>query len=118
MTTKNLTIKQAARHLGKSEMWVRRMVHQAKLPHSRELVPGTEQVYRILIPIEALDARKTVTRTRRDDGRNKFTVYATPAEMKAFNEALKAAGIKVPVARANPPKSKKGHASKPSTEKA
>lgn len=97
------SIKEAAREFGLSECWVRRMVHQNKLAHRRVQV-GDTKVQRIEISREALEARASKSRSRRDDGRNKFTLYATPAEFAKLEKLLKEHSLATPVARANKPK--------------
>lgn len=98
-----LSIKAAAAEFGLSECWVRRMVHQGKLEHRRVQV-GDTKVTRIEIPRKALEARATGTRSRRADGRNKWVMYATPAELDAIQALLGDHDLAVPIARANPPK--------------
>lgn len=106
-TTKGyLTIKEAAAEFGLSTVWIRRMVHQGALEVIRVQV-GDTKVERIEIARKSIEARATGSKSRRDDGRNKFTLYATPDEFEKLTELLEANGIASPVARANPPKSKK-----------
>lgn len=104
-----LTIKEAAAEFGLSPVWIRRMVHQGKLEVIRVQV-GDSKVERIEIARKSIEVRALGSRTRRDDGRNKFTLYATPEEHTKLIELLAANGIEVPIARANPPKSQKDRA--------
>jgi hypothetical protein len=99
-----LSIKEAAVEFDLSECWIRRMVHQGKLPHKRVQV-GDTKVSRIEIPVSALKARASLSRSRREDGRNKFVLYATPAEYAQLQKLLSDADLATPIARANPPKS-------------
>lgn len=101
-----LTIKEAAAEFALSPVWIRRMVHQGKLDVIRVQV-GESKVERIEIARKSIEVRALGSKSRRDDGRNKFTLYATPEEFDALTAALAKAKLEVPVARANPPKSKK-----------
>jgi hypothetical protein len=98
-----LTIKEAAAEFDLSLAWVRRMVHQDKVEYRRVQV-GDTKVRRIEILRSSLEARQAGGRSRRDDGRGKFTLYATPEELVQVRAALEAAGIESPLQRANPRK--------------
>jgi excisionase family DNA binding protein len=102
-----LTIKEAAEEFGLSTVWIRRMVHQGKLETIRVKI-GETQVERIEIARKSIEVRASGSKSRRDDGRNKYVVYATPEEYQHLQETLEDAGLgDLPIARANPPKSKK-----------
>lgn len=106
MSQNYLTIKEASLEFGKSECWIRRMVHQGKLNDIKRVNVGDTKVKRIELSRAELSKRlSSNSRTQRKDGRNKFTLYATPSEIEALTQLLEANEIAVPIARSNPPKS-------------
>ena len=106
MKDKSLTIPQAAKYLGRNEHYVRKLVHEGKLP-SAQVTVGQTKVWRHEIPVAALDDRKAnVSRTSRDDGRTKQNLYTTPEELVTITKLFKEHKIEAPISRANPPKAK------------
>jgi hypothetical protein len=103
MSQQYLSIKEAASEFELSEAWVRRMVHKDLVSYKRVQV-GNTKVRRIEIERSSIEARVTGGRSRRDDGRGKYTLYATPEELEQIQAALEAAGIETPLQRANPRK--------------
>jgi hypothetical protein len=98
-----LTIKEASVEFGLSLAWVRRMCHKDLVEYRRVQV-GNTRVKRIEILRSSLESRVTQGRSRRDDGRGKFTLYCTPEELVKVREVLKESGIESPLRRANPRK--------------
>lgn len=74
---------------GHSDVYVRRAIAQGKLKATKERI-GDTKVERNVISQEDYDAwRASVnTRSRRDDGRNKFTAYMTPEEYDDLRQHL------------------------------
>jgi excisionase family DNA binding protein len=105
---KRYTIKQAAAALDLSEVYVRRMIQQGKLETVRTQVGDTE-VWRHEISESTLNEwRKSAgSRSSRSDGRTKFTLYATPDELKTIVELFKANKVQAPIERANKPEDTK-----------
>lgn len=101
-----LTIKEASEKYGLSTVWIRRMVHQNQLEVIRVKV-GDTNVERIEILETSIATRASGSKSRRDDGRNKFVLYATPEEYETLTALLAEHKLETPIARANPPKSKK-----------
>ncbi len=99
-----VTINEATVLYGLSPVWVRRMVHQEKVDFIRVQV-GDTKVQRIEILKTSLEGRQT--KAHRSDGRTKYTVYMTDAELSTLTELLDEAGLEVPIGRANPPKEQK-----------
>ncbi len=101
-----VTINEAVEVYNLSPVWIRRMVHQDKVDFIRVQV-GDTKVQRIEISKESLDARQSMSKSRRTDGRNKFNLYMTPEEESALIELLDENGIELPIGRANPSKAQK-----------
>ncbi|MCJ7483548.1 MAG: hypothetical protein MUO31_11335 [Thermodesulfovibrionales bacterium] len=106
----SFTIREAAHKLAVSEMYLRKMVLEGKLPTTHVAI--SDKVWRHEISQAALDAFKARTgnRSSRDDGRNKFVVYMTTAEEKTVRESLKTLKLEAVdklLGRANPSKATK-----------
>lgn len=88
------TIEETARKMNYSAKYVRSLIHAGKL--GSELLPISEgsAVRRHHITQEQIDTcLSNVTRkNKRDDGRNKYLLYATPVELKVTIQVLEAAG--------------------------
>jgi excisionase family DNA binding protein len=96
------TIKQAAQYVGKSAEYVRRAIHQGKILTTK--VEIANNTFRHEIAHEELMKWRASAEgggSRREDGRNKFTIYGTPSEMLALQALLKENGITLPLKRAN-----------------
>jgi hypothetical protein len=102
--SKSYSIKSAAAELNLSEVYIRRMIQQGKLPTVKAQV-GDSEVWRHEISAEVLEAwRKGASvHTVRTDGRSKFTLYATAAELAAIQQLLTANSIGAVVEKANKP---------------
>ena len=102
-----LTLKQAVAESGLSMIYIRRAINEGKLPATKEQI-GTTNVYRNVIKAEDFQAWRSSrsAKTRREDGRNKYTLYATPEELQKVEALLKDAELAVPLERAHQPKPK------------
>ncbi len=103
MNEKRYTIKAAAEALNLSEVYIRRMIHQKKLQTVKVAV--NESVWRHEIAESELNKwrKSTSTRTTREDGRNKYTLYANEAEFAQIQKLIASAKIGAIVERANKP---------------
>lgn len=109
-TKTSYSIREAARALEVSEMYLRKQVNVGKIPTTK--VQISENVWRHEISEKDLKAFKnrTSTRSSRDDGRNKFVVYLTHAEearLRALMKSNALTDVDKLLARANPSKSSK-----------
>lgn len=101
MATKNSTfgIKEAAAELGCDQQYVRKLIQKGKLEAS--LIPLKEgsstKKYQISAESVAKYREATKTRTNRPDGRNKFVMYLSAAELATFTAFCLEAGIPAPV---------------------
>jgi hypothetical protein len=86
------TIKQFCAATNLSEVYVRRMILTGKLDHTKEYIPGTN-IPRNLIPEEELARFQGKRSQRREDGRNRFVLHSTPAELKRIQEVMAKEGI-------------------------
>jgi excisionase family DNA binding protein len=108
MATKDLGIKEAAKWLGLSEVYIRRLISQNKLETYK--VSVSDGVWKHMIPeaeLNRLNSKHSSTRTMREDGRNKYTVYATEAELAKLQMITKEAKLGIIIERANKPEEAK-----------
>ena len=106
-----LTINQTCAKYELSAIWVRRMILKKILKGCiKEKIEG-QDTQRWLIPESEIIAHiKNNKRNRRDDGRNKFNLYATSSELSELKAILTKEGkdsLLSLISRANPPKSGK-----------
>ena len=89
------TIKSLAKKFGHSEVYIRRMITQGKLLTTKEKI--AKNTYRHIISTSDYNAWRasTVTRSKRVDNRNKFTIYLSPVEFKKLDTLLEAKMPKV-----------------------
>lgn len=82
------TIKSLSKKFGHSEVYIRRMITQGKLKTTKEKI--AKNTYRHKISTEDYNSWRasTVTRSKRDDNRNKFTFYLSPQEYKEVSKLL------------------------------
>ena len=105
MATKEmLTIKQVCAEYALSQVYVRRMIQKGKIKTTK--VKFNANQFKHIIAREEIEKWRATasTRARRADGRNKFTLYATPAERVILQNLLEEGKLELPVVRANPPK--------------
>ena len=99
---KKLSIKEVCSEFGLSEVYVRRMILKGKL--KSEKVEIAKNTYKHLIERdEVVRWRKTSQGrgSRRDDGRNKFTIYGTPDEISKLQKLLETNKLQTPIKRSN-----------------
>ena len=102
MINKSLSIKEAAVALNLSEVYLRRLISQDKL-HTKKIFIS-ENVFKHIIDKEdliALEAKHSSIRTQRNDGRNKYTLYANEAELAQLAKLTKEAHLEIIIERAN-----------------
>jgi len=102
MINKSLSIKEAAVELNLSEVYIRRLISQGKLHTNKIFI--SELVFKHVIDKEdliALDQKHTSIRTMRNDGRNKYTLYARLDELALIEKYIKSINSGVIVERSN-----------------
>jgi hypothetical protein len=107
-SSKTYSIKAAANKLNLSEVYIRRLISQDKLETNKVYI--STQVWRHEITEEALlalEAKHTQTRTMRNDGRNKYTVYANAAEFAKLTQIAKVDLPSMIIEKANKPQDTK-----------
>lgn len=108
MATKTYSIKAAASALGLSEVYIRRMIQHGKLATTKVQVGDTEVWRHEIAEAELNKWRKSSsTRTQREDGRNKFVMYATSDELAKIQKLLAANNVHAVIERANKPEETK-----------
>ena len=102
-----LTLKQAVALSNLSMIYIRRAINEGKLPAVKVQI-GSTNVYRNEIKVADFEAWRAnkATKTRREDGRNKFTLYATPAELAKLQKLIVEQKLEIPLERAHQPKPK------------
>ena len=102
MAEEELTIKEAAKFLGKVDGYIRMLIREGKLDAHRETI-GESAVWRwMLNKSDLIEWQETATHSLREDGRNKWLLYATTPEQVLAAAALKKAGLgHLPFMRAN-----------------
>jgi len=89
----DLTIPEAALYTGFSEPYVRSLIRDQKLPSTlRPINPGSG-IHAHYISLDDLTTflENSRRRTRRNDSRNKYILYATPVELDETLRVLRAA---------------------------
>lgn len=94
-------IKDACKLLGLSEVYVRRMILKGIIPTTK--VEIRTNTFKHLISEDDLNIwRESVKgRSRREDGRSKFTLYASIEELAQIQALLEENSIESPVIRSN-----------------
>jgi hypothetical protein len=101
-----LGIKEVCLRFGLSEVYVRRSISKGSLKTTKVRIEGHESGYKHLIDEdEVIRWRSESGHNKRDDGRNRFLLYATPEEFGDLESLIKESGLGVIVFRQNPPKS-------------
>jgi uncharacterized protein (DUF111 family) len=95
------SIKEARKELNLSEVYIRRMIQQEKLNTTKVAISA--EVWKHMISEEDLLAwrKNSNQRSIREDGRNKFVIYANADELAKIQQLLKANNINSPLERAN-----------------
>lgn len=88
------TIDEAAEYMGYSSSYTRSLIHNGKLESTMQPVSEGSGVKKHTITKAACDdfLENAPHRNRREDGRNKYIMYATPKEFRESIRVLKAAG--------------------------
>jgi hypothetical protein len=96
-------LNQAAAYLGIQPHSFRTQVRKGKVEGQKAAHPTLPNIERWTFTQEQLDAYQDSKGSvgRREDGRNKYTIYLTPEELAALTEA----NPDLLISRANPPKS-------------
>lgn len=100
---KYYTINEAAKYLSLDAHYIRKLVREDKLP-SKQVKVGSTKVWRHEIAQSDLDARKTIKKSQRKDGRTKYTIYLNASEKIVHDKIYKEAKLVNLIKRANPPK--------------
>jgi hypothetical protein len=97
MSEQLLGIKEAASKLGLSELYVRNAIRSGKLETTMVPVAPDSKTMKHQITVKALEAWRASTsnRSRRDDGRGRFILYATEAELADLRKMLANAKLAV-----------------------
>ena len=89
-----LSIKEVCNKYGFSEVYVRRMISKGKIEVIRKPIKPNSKVIKIFIEEEEFEKfLGNRSRGRRNDGRNKFTVYLLPEEFEKFIEFMNSEDI-------------------------
>ncbi len=84
-----LTINQFCAKTGMSSVYVRRLLLQGKIEHTKDMIPGTN-VPRNMIPESEVERFMNRTKhTKREDGRSRFVLHASMEEIEKIQELLK-----------------------------
>lgn len=103
-TNKVYTIKEIEKKFGFSGAYIRKSIKAGRLETTKVDLPNGGFKHTISEK-QLKNWRDGVGgRSNREDGRNKFTLYATPEEMTKIEDLLKNAKVEAPVTRANPSK--------------
>lgn len=101
MTTQ-YTIKEIVAKYNLSNVYVRRMIQQGKLITTKVPVIGMKNTFKHVVDEEELVRwRSSSQHNKREDGRNRFILYATSEEKATLDELLKESELGVIVIRQN-----------------
>jgi hypothetical protein len=111
-----LSIKDAARYLAMNETYLRQLVRKGTIATKHEKVEGSETLWRHMIKVIDLESYRNNrgTRSRRTDGRGKFTIYLTADEVDKIHQLMP----NLPIAKANSPEQAKKNYAKQKARKA
>jgi len=98
---KQYTIKEICIELKLSEVYVRRMIHHGKIKTTK--VEIAKNTFKHQIAEDELNRwrKETSGRSKREDGRSKFTLYATADEYDKIQKLLETESIESPLIRTN-----------------
>ena len=99
---RTFTLKEAAAEVGLTDFRVRTAIRKGQLA-SVKVPIGDSKTLRHMITEAALKAWREASgaHTRRADGRNKYTLYATAEEYEAVMKLIAEHQLQTPIARAN-----------------
>lgn len=94
-------IKEICAITGLSPVYVRRMIQHGKIQTTK--IEIGKNTFKHFVSESELNRWRSSTeaRTTREDGRNKFVMYATPAEFEAIQKLLGEYDLQTPIRRAN-----------------
>lgn len=101
-TEKLLSIKDICRLYGLSDMRVRAAIRKGQFKTTLGLVSGTKTPKHYAKPVDVENWRKaSTTHTKRMDGRNKYSIYATKEEKEVLDRLLSENKLSLPLNFAN-----------------
>lgn len=108
MSEKMYSIKSASSELGLSQVYIRRMIQQGKIQTNKTMI-GDSEVWKHEIAESELNRwhSDSSKRTQRNDGRNKYTLYANDEELAQIRKLLEANDIGSILERSNKPEDTK-----------
>jgi hypothetical protein len=95
-----ITIKQAVQQSGLSENYIRKAIAKGDLIVEKETVGDTRIPRNVIVNFEAWRA-EAKAHSKREDGRNKFVLYATADELQRLQDLLEDDAFVLPIMRAN-----------------
>jgi ribosomal protein S8 len=102
VATKEYSIVELSRITETNEQFLRKLIREGRIKTRKVQIRDTMVEKHMILGQSVLDyADSTKTRTSRDDGRNKYTLYANPAELEKIQKLLESAGIETPIIRTN-----------------
>lgn len=103
MNAKETDLKGVCKITGLSEMRVRNATRWGDLKsHLEPIKEGVKTEHRVYALADIQTWRAACgTHTKREDGRNKYTIHMTPDEYAKVQALLKTAKMELPLARAN-----------------
>ena len=98
-----LTKKEVADLVGLSQMRINGAMRAGLLKSHKEPIKEGSKTLRSMFDPKDVTAwrEQTKTHSRREDGRNKFTIYATVEELDRVTKILKENEIETPIVRSN-----------------
>jgi hypothetical protein len=120
---KMVTIVEAAKMLGVRDMYVRQLLKKGAFPGAAKVRIAPElETMRWEIPVASVEARKTnpIHKSRRSDGRSRYVLYATAAELAKISAIVKETGaiLEKPKYYSNSKKAKAARAAAKATKPA
>lgn len=96
-----LSIKQAVARLNISENYLRKSIARGEIAVTKEYI-GDSRIPKNWIEDSELERwQASKTHSKREDGRNKFVLYANADELEQIEKILREAGLNTPIQRAN-----------------
>lgn len=102
-----LSIKQVCNKFQLSEVYVRRMILQGKIATEKVLIANN--TYKHMIEEDEVIRWRSSTKgsgSKRSDGRNKYTLYGSKAEIESLQKLLNESKAPLPLVRSNAKKIK------------
>lgn len=101
MNEKQYGIEEVAQIAGLTVGYVRRAIQKGKLATSKVTIANN--TFKHFVSETELNRWRATseTRTQRNDGRNKYTLYGTPAEVAKLMKLIEANKLETPIKRSN-----------------